>query len=400
MVSILFAVTLAALSAAPEWEVQPLEGQPVTGRLVALDASQVTIARAAGHVSMPADKVASLAIQQKPASPRAEPTVWVELIDGSSLAAEDYAARNGHAHVTLCCGEGLDLATRDIAAVRFGAGSEAMAAEWSRIVAMKLQNDLLIISKGDSMDYHKGVLHEVTDKQVQFELDGETLGVKRSKVYGLVYYHAAESKTPEGGTTILDASGSRWSARSVKLADGSDKLEWISAGGMTVRRDLAQIVRIDLSRGKIVYLSDLKPELAAYTPFFGMEKELPARLELFRPRQDRNFVSKPLAIGGRQFSKGLALHSRTEMAYRLPGRFSRFEAMVGIDDAVRPRGHVRLVVRGDDKVLLETTVAGTEPPRPLGVDVAGVHRLVILVDFGEDLDVADHLDLGDARLIK
>ena len=52
-------------------------------------------------------------------------------------------------------------------------------------------------------------------------------------------------------------------------------------------------------------------------------------------------------MGGKEYRKGLAVHGRTEMTYRLPDRFRRFQAVVGIDDRVRPQGSMRLVVRGD-----------------------------------------------------
>ena len=75
--------------------------------------------------------------------------------------------------------------------------------------------------------------------------------------------------------------------------------------------------------------------------------------QFYAPRFDRNFDGGPLQLGGTPYRKGLALHGRTELVYRLPDRFSRFRAVAGIDDAVRPGGKVRLVVRGDDKVLLD-----------------------------------------------
>jgi len=125
-----------------------------------------------------------------------------------------------------------------------------------------------------------------------------------------------------------------------------------------------QVARIDLSRGAIVFLSDLKPESAVYTSWFGMDKELPARAEWFRPRQDQTLDSKPLRLAGKQYVKGLAVHGRTEMKYCLPGKFRKLEAIAGIDDEFRPRGSARLVLRGDDKVLLETAIAGADPPSP------------------------------------
>jgi hypothetical protein len=395
----MFPMILALLlSAPPDFEVQPLEGPRLAGRLIGLDAKQVTVETSSGRVSLDLAKVASLSARSKPLPPPAK--VWIDLVEGSALAAEEYTVHEGRARIALAGGDVLELPVHEVAAVRFLAGPEALAAQWARILALKAQSDMLVVAKADSLDYHKGVLGDVTAVQAHFELDGEPLEVKRSKVYGLIYYHAAAGgPTPEGAYTVLDAGGSRWSVRGLAF---SDHWEWITAGGRTVRRGPEQLAAADLSRGKIVFLSDLVPDSAVYTPLWGMEKELPSRLELFRPRQDQNMESKPLRIGGKTYAKGLWLHSRTEMIYRLPGRFSRFEAVAGIDDDVRPRGHVRLVIRGDDKVLLDTTVSGNDKDavHPISLDLSGVRRLVILVDYGDDLDVADHLDLGDARLIK
>ncbi len=158
--------------------------------------------------------------------------------------------------------------------------------------------------------------------------------------------------------------------------------------------------QIDFSHGKLIYLSDLKPESVAFTPYFGTGKTLPLLAKFFALREDKNLQSGPLQVGNKKYAKGLALHSRTRVVYRLPGRFSRFQATVGIDDAVRPRGKVRLVIYGDDRVLFESTVTGTDPPKPVDVDLTGVRRIAILADFGEEMDVADHLDLCEARIIK
>ena len=58
------------------------------------------------------------------------------------------------------------------------------------------------------------------------------------------------------------------------------------------------------------------------------------------------------------------------------------------------------MIEGDDRVLWEGTVAGTDPAKPLELDIRGVRRLTVRVDFGKDLDVGDHLDLCEARLVK
>jgi len=51
-------------------------------------------------------------------------------------------------------------------------------------------------------------------------------------------------------------------------------------------------------------------------------------------------------------------------------------------------------------VLFEADVRGVDKPQILDLDVQDARDLEILVDFGRDLDIGDHLDLGDAKLIR
>ncbi len=107
-----------------------------------------------------------------------------------------------------------------------------------------------------------------------------------------------------------------------------------------------------------------------------------------------------MALDGTTFRKGLALASRTSVAYRLPGKFRVFKATVGIDDSVRPLGSVRLSIVGDGKTLWQGEVRGSEPASELEVDMGGVKRLEIVADYGDGLDTSDRLDLCEARVSK
>jgi len=393
----IFLVSLLA-AAPPMVEVQALGGEPLSGALVEVGAKQIAVETAKGRVTLAIDKLISVSPKAAPAEAGPSPSVWLELIDGSSVVGTEYSARQGLARVALSGGRVLEIPTQNINWVRLQAQIEPLAAEWSRIVESPVDGDVLVARKGESIDFHKGVLRDVTDAVVSFDLDGELLPVKRPKVYGLVYFHRRAADLPEAACRITDATGAVWAARSISLA--ADVLQWTTPTGLAVTRPLAEVTRIDFSQGKIVYLADLKPESSSWTPYFATGKQMSARQEFFAPRTDRSLSSGPMELNGRPHFKGLALHSRTHLVYRLPGRFQRFKALVGIDDRVRPNGNVRLVIQGDDRVLLETTVAGTEAAKPVDLDLTGVRRLSLLVDFGENLDVADHLDLAEARIVK
>jgi hypothetical protein len=86
--------------------------------------------------------------------------------------------------------------------------------------------------------------------------------------------------------------------------------------------------------------------------------------------------------------------------YKLPARAKRFQAIAGIDDGVGGLGSVQLEIKGDGRQLYSGELTGKDPPAELDLELAGVRRLVILVDFGDDLDVADHLNLCEARIVK
>jgi hypothetical protein len=401
--SVLFFAIAVSMTAPPAVEVETLDGGRFAGALLQLGEAGLTLQTERGPVSIEMGKLAAVSPrggqEKKDGQEKPAPSdVWLELVDGSTAVGSAYTATAGRARLTLAGGEPLDVPTQDIKWVRFQPSTEALSGPWARVLAMDAKSDLLAVKAGETIDYHKGLLRDVTADVVRFELDGEVLPVKRAKVFGVVYYHPAGRELPQALASLSEASGAVWSVRAISLA--GERLEWTTPTGLKLAAGVAAVRWIDFSKGKIAYLSDWEPESIQWTPYIRLGKDFPARAAYAGPRRDRSRDGGPIQLDGKDYAKGLALSSRTLVVYRLPDRYSRFSAAVGIDDRVRPQGNVRLVVRGDDKVLLEAAVAGTEAAKPVTLDVAGVRRLSILVDFGADPGVADYLDLGDAKLVK
>ncbi|MBX7072417.1 MAG: NPCBM/NEW2 domain-containing protein, partial [Pirellulales bacterium] len=72
----------------------------------------------------------------------------------------------------------------------------------------------------------------------------------------------------------------------------------------------------------------------------------------------------------------------------------------GIDDRMDRRGDVVVAIEGDGRRLLQFEARGGQAPTPIDLDITGVQRLAIVVDFGENQDVADHLNLCEAKLMR
>lgn len=392
-----FLVALLLLAAPQDVEVRCLDGRTLEGAIVELSDERLTLRTPQGPVSLETDELLGIFPKQVAASKEPADSMAIDLTDGSTLVADLYTVTDGRAEVAFADKRTLELPGGAVAAVRFLAMGPATIDEWSRLKELRTDTDLLVVGDAQGINYHRGVLLDVTDTTVQFELDGTLLPVNRTKVFGLIYHRPPSNDSSEAVCRITDATGSQWSARSITF-DGD--LQWTTPSGVTASCPATAIRSIDFSQGKIVFLSDLKPESIDFTPFFGSSEGTPLLRSLFALRTDTNLEGRPLQLDKRQYRKGLALHSRTEVVYRLPDRYRRFKAVAGIDDTVRPHGDVRLVLSGDDRVLLEATITGSDPPIQIDLDLTGVRRLSILVDFGKNMDVGDHLDLCEARVIK
>lgn len=394
-------ISALVVVAAGDFEAQTIDGQSAQGRIGQLNAQELVLETADGEARFPLAALAGLTRKSPAAPPEAKPSVWIELVDASALAAVEYSVRGGAARVVTAGGRTLEVPTRAIRHVRFGplaGGDDKVTKQWFEITQTKAAGDLLVVRKGGVLDYLEGVLGDIDGETCHFELDKEPIPVKRPKVEGVVYFHpqAAELNEPVG--QLVAADGTRLAIRTAELGEGT--LTITTPAGIAVEMGIDEVSRFDFSTGKIAYLSDLEPETATHVPLLGLAEEPPAWKEFYRYRRDVGFEQNPLRLDGKVYRKGLSLASRSELVYKLPGRFRLFKTVIGIDDSVRETGDVRVEIKGDGKGLWQGDVRGSEPARELEVDIAGVKRLEIIVDYGAGLDVGDRLNLCEARVTK
>ena len=366
-------VCLILLATSSAYEATTLDEQTVRGELVGLSAKSVTVRDEAGEKEMLVEDLLSLT-PVAPESGSSAGQVLIELVDGSLVRATSYVAKSTRATVTLPDGETFDISSRAVRSVRFLEQSEAEQQQWGEIVASNPKGDAVVVRKGGdgkpvTLDFLEGALRDVSDATVQFEFEGDLIPVNRSKVQvaGLIYYQRDGARQPKVMCRIDTVTGNRWMATDVRLVNES--IEFTSVGGVKRELPLAGISRFDFSLGKIAFLSDLDPVKKTWQPYLGSASISPSTRALFDVRRDQNFAGEPIQLGEREFRKGLAVPSRTKISYRLPGEFSRFQALVGIDPGQKNPGHVRLEIRGDNRVLLDEAIAGDAAALPLELDI-------------------------------
>lgn len=381
-------VLLAALADLPAAEVETLKGDRQTGGFAELNGRTLRLQKDAASVELPVAEIVGLRFVA-PATPDPFIGPRVVLVDGTRLTCSDFAIERGQARFTTAqCGI-LSVPVARVAQVRFGVSTSKLDEAWNAIASRESKTDLLVVKKEDVLDHLNGVVGDVGEK-ISFLLDGDEVPVSREKVYGIVFRRKTGA-VPKPTCQVDLASGDVLQAVNVAATDGEFRLKLATGSEVTV--PVAAVAGLDFSAGKIRYLSQLEPRDVKSLPFWDA-------ISYREYRRDRSLDGTPISVGGKTYSRGLAINSRTTLRYRIAGEYTRFQGVMGIDDSVRGLGDVHVVISGDGKPLLEADVKGRNPPRPFSLDVTGVRDLEILVDFGGDANIGDHLDLADAKLIK
>ena len=385
----------SALGAVPA-EVSTLKGRSHAGELAELTAATLTLKTDGGEVKLPVSDLLSVQVKAAESAPADAALPRVMLTDGSRISVKNLTTAADTAALETAQLGAVSVPLSAVRSVRLGAMDSAVERAWQELHERSSKRDLLVIRKGNALDHVDGIVGSIDAQQVKFQLGREEVPVQREKVFGIIYARPASA----AGKPIAEVQLAGDDALQVTsiTSDGGGFRARLAAGPEVTLAPEA-VRTLDFSLGKVRYLSQMDPEKVEYVPFFDYTWEY---------RRDTNNENKPLTLGGQRYARGLWIHSKTALTYRLGGQYRRFQAVMGIDEnlesSVRQQPdicNVHVLIRGDGRTLLERDVKGTDSPQPLDLDVTGVRFLEIIVDFGEPFnDIGDHLDLADARVIK
>jgi hypothetical protein len=316
----------------------------------------------------------------------------VLLVDAAAISPEAVTVQWRHAPK-------LSLPSQIVRAIRFASEQAAGdrpadtpqgRAVFAEALAKPLsdKDHLLAIAEG-KVQQLSGLLMEWNDKELIFEWEAQPRPISRDRVYGIVFAQLSGQEDATGQCVVSIADGSSVSGKLTGLAGGKLSLEL--APKVSVELPWSDVTALAVRSDRLLFLSDAKPVEARHRPI----------VTLGRPwRADKNVLGGPLKIAGKAFDKGIGVQSRTELAFAQPGAFDVLAASIGVDDSASGRGDCEFVVLGDGKELFRGRKRGGEEPQEIRVSTAGVKTVTLLVEPGADLDLADHADWGDARLLK
>ncbi len=411
------AILILLLLAAPGGEVtvEPLEGQPLHGRLVELSGEKVVIDESGSLKTLDPKQLQSVELGGVAVSER--PQVWVDLIDGSLLPARSFQSAGGKATLESILGERVDITTRSIRAIRFQSQTPEIAVQWQDLLRLEPAGDMVVLRKTGTreveeegkpprsvtetvLDQLEGTILEVTPAGAKFDFDGDKIDVKREKMEGIIFLQLAKRNLPPAVCRLKTIEGAIWSVRTLELK--GETVSLTTTSGVNQSLPLASLSQIDFGIGNVLFLADIDQELKQGEISFQPKNMISSFKQLTAPRKNKSAAGDPLSIKGVKFAKGLSLHSRTRLDVLVPEGYRQFRTSAGIDDAAGPTANFQLKILGDNKELFTRQFSADQAAEafPIELDLKGIRRLTLVVEEGPGQDFGDTLVLANARLTK
>jgi hypothetical protein len=120
------------------------------------------------------------------------------------------------------------------------------------------------------------------------------------------------------------------------------------------------------------------------------------------PRMNRSIGDNPLRLGGTLHERGIGVAANSELEYALEPSYSRFVAVIGVDDAMRSykQGSVVFEVWIDDKCVQSTPVMHPGDYTYVNVPLpAGGKKIRLLAGCTGDGITCDHADWASAGFV-
>jgi NPCBM/NEW2 domain len=395
----LLASLFVCVSVARAGELHTLSGKTYQGDLASLSDKEIGFQAGNQLIKVPVAEVLRVEFSAPVTLGNSARYSEFELIDGSVLRAGQFAIQGKDLELALA---GSDLKVRvplaTVATILNDAQDAAVRKEWTeKFVGRKRSQDLLVIKSDGVMNGLNGTLGDSGNARGELSFEIEVGGRTRQRDFnpavaqGMIFLRSLGSDAPPVLCKVFDANQNVLVAG--KLALDSNHFLITTVAGARLQFPRQAVARLDYSNDKVVFLSDM-------TPVDVVEK--PTISSAFKKSyaRDRNLDDGSLSIEDQIYTKGLAIHARTELTYALDGKYQKFEAVLGMDSAVESDGQPIVKIEADGRPLFSGVVTRNDKHRDLHFPVKGVRLLRIVVTSSGPVDFGDLVELGNAKLSK
>ena len=376
-----------------EMAIETISGQKLSGKLQRVEANGSLLGD--GFESVNIAQVLSISTNRKSTPPAAGKTK-LKLVDGGLVFVSNPTV-DGETIKFPATATGISsISMQSVRAIVFRETDlvrEAVAQAVS-------DEDTVIVTQGTSLSRVSGVLESLNSETLKLNYKGQSRPVKTEKLAAVVIADLG-LKPPQGSmATIALTDSSTIRGVLVGFDESEVSVELTGKQVITIKRQ--HLVRIDIASDSIAYLSTLEPIEALQQPQFTVARQW---------KRNQSIEGNPIRLlvpssGSKEeteiqtFANGIGTSSYSRLVFENTKNFSRFLATVGIDAETEGRGDCEMRVEGDGITLWSQRIRGSDTAVEIDVDISGIGKIALVVDPGEQFDLADHTDWAKARFLK
>jgi hypothetical protein len=325
------------------------------------------------------------------AEPSGPGTLWVEL-RGGRIAAQTVSISNEKCRLERRGEQSLEL---PLDAVRSIGLLPSASAEFDNTRANPAaeQDRVLIRDASGAETLVAGLVESLTNEQLQLDTGGAPRSLPRTSIVGIVFAQPAPADSP--ATAIVHLSDESVLA-GTSLDLNQSRASLLLPGNTRVAFRWDEVSRVIVNSTRVAFLSDLQPVA---------EKQRPIVTPHFAARRDRSVTGRTLRLGSpayesRVYEKGLGVHAYSELPFATSGKWDRFVATIGLDPDAGSQGDCVFKVLADEREIFTQRLRAADSPQDIDLPITGRQQVVLKVEPGEGLDLGDHANWCDARLVK
>ena len=388
---VLFQGALALGQSATSLRFTDIDGQSWDGQLVSLDQDVLVYkpAEVAGGLDATKKLEQIVRIERFNKSPNRGSDAWpikVGLTDGSILAIQRIEGREKDWRIQLddrmaqvgFAGELKYLKLKSLDAK----GEEA----WEAYVREEIKSDALIVVRpGGALDRVDGVVKEIRDGKIQFDVDGQIVEASFDRLAGVLWYRKALSAKPKGVNVIL-SNGSTLFSQKVKLVD--DSLQIAGSWGDSLIVPLQWLDAIDCGLDKLAWLSGLMPidSRSNNKGGFGDFDSMLAK------------TTKPRWVKGEGSNQDLLFSGPGEYMFRAPEGMTKLQARLQRSSESESRSAILVEVWVDDQIAIRKEIAPEEELLDLEVPIVPEKKIKLVMASKSALNLGTRVLWRQPRL--
>ncbi len=328
-----------------------LSGSPVIGLLVSADSSKIIVQTKTGTMEKSTADVGRVSFANK-LEPQ-KPPVELTLLDGSRAFGTKLTGKSSGWILKEASGNEIAIPSKSLKAVQLKPIAPELANAWQSAILETKNADAVIVARpGNSLDRINGVIVQVQEASVSFELDGQQIDIPIEKLVGLVWFQRdLERVKPTVEVSATDHSV--WMAESLSMK--SNVFELKTQLGQSVSIPLNKILSIHYATANIRWLSEVESLDSAAEKLLEFKTPIASLGRAMAPR----FVVNGHAPMATSLSadKDLYFPGPGHFSFRVPEGFSSLLCRVERTDDGSQRTDLIIEVWQDDQKIAEETLA-------------------------------------------